>query len=519
METLKLMNIFVLSSLVACPSIFSQGKKLDKTRPNIILIYADDMGRGMLSTYGQKYFTTPHIDKLAEEGMRFSRCYGCQYSAPARASLITGMHDCHYNIWTLTRGGCYIKSISEINLEEIAAKIHAKSKPAKHGEVFLGTVAKRAGYTTAEFGKLEWGFATTAERIRSHGWDYHFGYYDHARCHGFYPPFLFENGKIVEIPGNTHVNAGKAPYPESPENYKKRWDMTGKQQYSEYIIRDKMLNFLEENNPKKTNKPLFIYYPTQLPHGPIQVPAIDPELFSKKELTSYEMEYATMIKILDNTVGAIYSKLEELDILNNTIIIFTGDNGHEVYAVQKGRTETGRKNLQGVRFNNVDEKYYSEVNGDIFDGNDGMAGLKLSNWEGGVRVPLIWYWKGKIKAGAKNDMLVANYDILNTIAELTGGKQVEGKDSRSYANSLLGKKYKERDYTVFSSTMGPAIVTKEGWKLRYHLGADVFQLYYLPDDYREEKVLNDRNPQMVEKLKAILLKECDDDFKNGRVPI
>lgn len=508
-------------SIISCNTNKTTTKNtaiVKKQKPNIILIYADDLGRGMLGTYGQKHLTTPNIDKLASQGMRFDNVYGCMFCAPARASLISGMHDAQQQQWSLTKAGIYLKPANEINLKEISAKIHKVSKPAKEGELFLGHAAKKAGYVTAEIGKLEWGFATTPERVNSHGWDYHYGYYDHKRCHGFYPPFLFENGKIVEIPGNTHVDCAKTSDHESPEGYKERWNMTGKKVYSEHLFVKKTLAFIEKNNPKKTNKPFFIYYPTQLPHGPISVPEIDPELKNNPNLTEFEKEYATMVKILDHSVGQIYEKLEELDILDNTIIIFTGDNGHEIYTRQAGKTEHGRLTLDGGKFDNINTKFYSNINGDIFDGNNGMAGLKRTNWEGGVRVPLFWYWKGKIKAGSVSKQLVANYDLLNTISEIADGKIIQGKDSKSYAKTLFGAKSNEHQHTVYASQLGPAIVTKDGWKLRYYIQKDVFQLYYLPKDYKEQHVMNSKNPEKLEELKALMLKECDGDFKNGGYP-
>ncbi len=504
----------MFTALLAC----NPKSKTTQQNPNIILIYADDLGRGMLSSYGQKHLTTPNIDKLANEGMRFSNVYGCMFCAPARASLLNGMHDCHKQIWSLTDAGIYKELGKSLTYNQIEEKIHKLAPPENEGEVFLADVAKRQGYITAEFGKLEWGFATTAERVKSHGWDYHFGFYDHVRCHGFYPPFLFENGEVVSIEGNTHADCGKTASFESPEEYKKRWDMTGKAVYSDKIIMDKLLAFMENNNPQKTGQPFFIHLPSQLPHGPISVPEVHPELKNNKALTEFEKEYGTMVKILDEDVGKIYAKCKELGILENTIIIFTGDNGHEVYTRQAGKTEHGRATLDGGKFDDIHTKFYSEINGDVFDGNDGMAGLKRSNWEGGVRVPLIWYWKGKIKPGTQSDQLVANYDLLNTIAELTGGEIVKGKDSKSYAQTLLGNKSEEHKYTVFASVMGPAIVTNDGWKLRYYTRKKVFQLYNLKDDYREEKVLNARFPEKMEALKSILLKECDGDWKNGGYP-
>ena len=496
--------------------IFSCSEKTESSKPNIILIYADDLGRGLLGTYGQEIIKTPNIDKLAAEGMRFNNAYGCMLCAPARASLITGMHDCHSNEWNITKAGIYKIIDSDFTLGEIKEKIHKVAIPAKENDIFLGQVAQNAGYVTAEFGKLEWGFATTPERIKRHGWDYHFGYYDHVRCHGFYPPFLFENGKKIEIPENTRVDCGKSGEPETPEVYTERWNMDGKKAYSENIIMDKLLGFMDKNNPKKTNKPFFIYFPTQLPHGPVAIPEVHPDFANNKNLTEIEKEYASMVKMLDNDVGRIFSKLEELKILENTIIIFTSDNGHEIYYSKEGRCSKNRnKSLSGEKYDNIKTKYYSNLNGDIFDGNDGMAGLKRSNWEGGTRIPLFWYWKGKIKPGSVSKQMVSNYDFLNTLAEIVREKQVEGKDGISYAKTLFGGQSEVRDYTITSSYLGPALVTKEGWKLRYFMQKDISQLYYLPNDYREENDLSAIYKEKATILKKILFEECENDWKNG----
>lgn len=497
--------------------LFSSCKKgKEELKPNVILIYADDLGRGLLGTYGQEIIKTPNIDRLADEGMRFENAYGCMLCAPARASLITGMHDCHKNEWNITGAGIYKKLDIDFSFDEIKEKIHKAAIPAKKDEIFLGQVAQNAGYVTAEFGKLEWGFATTPERIERHGWDYHFGYYDHVRCHGFYPPFLFENGEKINIPGNTRVDCGKSGEPETSKIFEERWDMNGKAVYSENIIMDKLLSFMDRNNPRNTNKPFFIYFPTQLPHGPVAIPDVHPDFKNNQNLTEIEKEYASMVKMLDDDVGRIYAKLEELNIIDNTIIIFTSDNGHEIYYSKAGRTSKNwRKSLSGEKYDNIKTKYYSELNGDIFDGNDGMAGLKRSNWEGGTRIPLFWYWKGKINPGVISNQMVSNYDFLNTLAEIVGQNPVPEKDGISYAETLFGGQSEVRDYTVNRSFIGPAIVTKEGWKLRYYLQKDVFQLYYLPDDYREENDLSLEQKEKVEKLKEILFNECDKDWNNG----
>ena len=156
----------------------------------VILIYGDDLGRGMLSCYGQQHFETPNIDRLSSEGVQFRQAYGCAFCAPSRASMMTGLHDCRHGTWTYTQGSVYKRlSTGEMTLSQITELIHTTGLQAAPDEIFLAQIAQEAGYVTGEIGKLEWGFDTTSDRIRRHGWDYHYGWYDHARCHGFYPPF------------------------------------------------------------------------------------------------------------------------------------------------------------------------------------------------------------------------------------------------------------------------------------------------------------------------------------------
>ncbi|WP_139958669.1 sulfatase-like hydrolase/transferase [Flavicella sediminum] len=484
----------------------SCSKKKIHSKPNVILIYADDLGRGLLGTYGQEIIKTPNIDKLASEGISFKNAYGCNYCAPARASLLTGMHDVRPNQWKITKGGMYLNLDNGMTFQEIKDSIHKVAQPAKPNDVFLAEVAQKAGYKTAAFGKLEWGFSTTPERIKRHGWDEHFGFYDHNRCHGFYPPFLFENGEKITIEGNTRVDCGNTNNVETPEAYAERWDMTGKSFYSENIIMEKLLGYLD--NYKKEEKPFFLFFPTQLPHGPISIPEVHADFKNDKRLTEFEKEYASMVKMLDTDVGRILKKLEAKNLLENTIVVFTSDNGHEIYTREEGRSYKDTNVLTNEKYDNIKTRFLSEFGKDIFDGNDGMSGLKRSNWEGGTRVPLFWYWKGKIKPGVVSEQRVANYDFLNTLAEITGLQELKEKDGVSYAKTLFGGKAKERPYTVYNSKIGPALVTKEGWKLRYHKKKNIFQLYFLPEDYKEMKELSAKYPEKVALLKAHLTKEA-----------
>ncbi|MFW5864177.1 MAG: sulfatase-like hydrolase/transferase [bacterium] len=485
-------------------------------KPNIIFVYADDLGRGMLSCYGQPHFETPNIDRLANEGVRFTNAYGCFFCAPARASVISGIHDCHRGRWTYTSGNLYYRLNSGASTyEELSELINSTSLNAGPEEVFLGDVAKKAGYVTAEIGKLEWGFATTAENIKSHGWDYHYGYYDHAQCHGFYPPYLFDNGKKVDIPGNTRDDFGKTGGVESEECKRDRWDFTGKAVYSQDLFDQKILEFIRENK----DRPFFLFHPSQLPHGPIMIPEIHPSVKNNTHLTDYEKEYASMVIRLDETVGLILNELEKLGIDDNTMVVFSSDNGHCPYYREEGRCEPKHNMQTGETYDNVTTKFYSELSGDVFNGNDGMAGLKFTGWEGGARIPYVVRWPEKVQQGVVSDHLFANYDLMPTIAEALGTGMPDDKDGISFLPVLMGEtdRQQKHDHIVYASHQGPNLVTDDGWKLRFikHERQNLYQLYYLPDDYREEKNLVKDAADVTRRLSADLLRSCDGNFLNG----
>ncbi|MDP6041278.1 MAG: sulfatase-like hydrolase/transferase [Candidatus Latescibacteria bacterium] len=480
------------------------------SKPNIIYIYADDLGRGMLSCYGQKYFQTPNIDRLSDEGLQFTHAYGCIFCAPSRASLLTGYHDAHAGRWTFTKGGLY-RHMAEgtATFEDIAELINNTSFQERSDEVFLAQIAQHAGYATGEIGKLEWGFATTPERIRRHGWDYHYGYYDHQLCHGFYPPFLFENGEVVNIPGNTHPDCGKQPGDESPENAAIRHDMTGKVTYSQDLFNDKIVDFLR----KHRDQPFFLFHPSQLPHGPIAVPEIHPGVKDVDGLTDFEKEYASMVLRLDDTVGIILDELDALGIADNTYVFFSSDNGHEIYAAQEGRT-TKKRSLDGVRYDDITTRHTSELSGDVFNGNDGMAGLKWTSWEGGTRLPYIARCPGRIAPNTTNHM-IANYDFMSTLAEIVGEQSPDWKDGESFLPTLHGNDQHSHAPVVVSSRLGPALTTDDGWKLRHISTTDGFQLYNVLNDYREENDLAAEYPDKVDQLGRQLLMACDGNFAYG----
>jgi arylsulfatase A-like enzyme len=482
------------------------------TKPNVIYIYADDLGRGMLSCYGQKYFETPNIDRLATDGMRFSNAYGCAVCAPARASLLTGYHDCHAGAWSYTKAGIYKElSTGGRSYEDIRELVNNTSFNERSDEVFLADVARRAGLVTGQIGKLEWGFSTTPERLAKHGWDYHYGYYDHVRCHGFYPPFLWENGEMVEIPGNEHADCGVTYGKETPENRHRSETRGGKGTYSQDVFDRKIEEFIRQHK----DEPFFLYHPSQLPHGPISVPEIHPGVMDAEGLTPFEKEYASMVLRLDDTVGMIYAVLEEVGLLDNTVIIFAADNGHQPYYIEEGRCTGGFETLDGRKIDNIDLNYTSELVGDVFDGNDGMSGQKRWSLEGGARIPFIVRLPGAGEVGAACDHVLANYDTMATMADLLGVELPEWKDGLSFLPSLRGEEQPKHDHVVFAGNVGPALVTPDGWKVRYLTPARRFQLFYLPDDYREEHNLADEKSDKLREMATKLLKACDGNMYHG----
>jgi arylsulfatase A-like enzyme len=490
--------------------------KAPVVHPNVILIYADDMGKGMISAYGQQQFSTPNMDYLIHHGVAFERAYGCMLSAPARASLLTGYHDCHgRDKWNISGGGAYLCTLQDTaSIAKAEADINKNDVSLPAGDLYLPQVFKKAGYTTAQIGKLEWGFTATRAQMKNHGWDYYYGYLDHVRCHGFYPPFLFDNGRIVPISGNTRTNCGKSVEQETEQTFAERRDRSGKEVYSQDIFVDKILQFIRTHK----DKPFFLYHPTQLPHGPVAVPAIDPEIAANPHLTPIEKEYASMVKLLDTNIGLILAELQKQGLDKRTVIIFASDNGHEIYYAQHGRCEKPYRNLtNGELFDDYQHKYYSNLSGDIFNGNASMAGLKRSNLEGGVHVPLVFYGPGIIPSGKPSHRLISNYDLLPTIADWLGVSLSVPKDGHSYLSALLHGDTAQRanSYVVFGSNTGPGMVTAEGWKLRYYLKQKAWELFFLPNDSQERHDLSKKYPQRLEQLKAALLKECGGSLDRG----
>ncbi len=479
-------------------------------KPNVILIFADDLGPGMLGCYGQKLVKTPHIDRLAAEGMKFNNYYGAVFCAPARWTLLTGMHDGRRGGWGHTGAGLPIQrdagKITEAEFQDRLAEIKAGAHPIAPGEIFLAQVAQQGGYRTAQFGKLDRGFLTWDKRVRRFGWDFHEGYYDHQRCHGFYPPYLWRNGVRFELPGNTDPRCGKmSEKGDEPVG-------SGGQTYSQNVFIEGILKYLREHR----DEAFFLYHPTQLPHGPVAIPTLHPDVANHPTLSLAEKKYASMIKMLDDHVGLIMRTLKALGLDENTVVFFTSDNGHELYYGPKPSYQQQRL-PGGEKANLTDRKWRTSECGDVFDGAGGRAGLKRSGYQGGIQCPLIVRWPGHIAPGTETDLLSAHYDFLATLADLVDVGVPAGKDGLSYLPTLLGRKQDRRHDVVvvnnqFRRVGNSAVISREGWKLvEIDRQQDRFQLYDLRRDNEERHDLATQNPEKVAALKAILLRELDSE--------
>ena len=490
------------------PSVAPGVQRLKVDRPNVILILADDLGPGLLGCYGQQVIDTPNIDRLAEQGMKFTNYYGAVYCAPARWTLLTGMHDGRIGGWRQTRAGLPIEldagKISEEQYQTQFKKLKSTACPIASDEVFLAQIAQQAGYKTAQFGKLDRGFLTWHQRVKRFGWDFYEGYFDHQRCHGFYPPYLWRNGKKFELPGNTLADCGKTSEAgDEPVGF-------GGETYSQSVFIESILEYLRVHK----DEPFFLYHPTQLPHGPVSIPELHPDFANHPTFTLAEKKYASMVKLLDDHVGRIMAELKTLEIDDKTIVVFSSDNGHELYYGPKDSFKK-QELPNGDRANLTDKKWRTREHGDVFDGAGGRAGLKRNAYHGGMQCPLIVRWPGKIAAATETSLLSSHYDFLPTLAEIVGSKTPAGKDGISYLPTLLGQPQNSMHDFIFINnrfnTMGSrAVIMQDGLKLveanREH---SLFQLYNILQDNEERTDLAIEYPEKVKQLIQIIKRETN----------
>ncbi len=459
-------SIFLLAALsIASAGFFTrcQAPQGAEQKPNIIFIMADDLGYGDLESFGQKVINTPQLNKLATEGIRFTQHYaGNTVCAPSRCSLMTGFHMGHAEV----RGNKQAKPSGQMPLSESA--------------VTVAILLKQAGYKTAMIGK--WGLGvegTTGEPTRQ-GFDYYYGYLDQVLAHNYYPEYLIRNGK-KEMLRNEVKYLSKHDWHGGLGSYS-----TKKVDYSNDLFTEDALRFIGENK----DQPFFLYLPYTIPHENGEAPEGErmevPDYGIYKDLP-WEPDrkgYAAMISRLDEAVGSILQKLKDSGIDENTLVIFTSDNGPE------------------MNFTFLKQ----------FDSNGIFRGGKRDLYEGGIRVPFIARWPGKIPPGTVSEHISAFWDFLPTACEVAGVPIPEGIDGISCLRALTGQEGQaEHDYLYweFYEKQGAKAVRKGEWKaVKNNLYEDPespVELYDLETDPGESTNLAEQYPEIVAEMDSIML--------------
>jgi len=437
-------------------------------RPNIIFILADDLGYGDLGCYGQKEIATPNIDRIAKEGLIFTDHYaGSTVCAPSRCALMTGLHTGH----------CWIRGNALV--------------PLRPSDVTVAELLKKAGYTTGIIGKWGLGEAGTTGIPNKKGFDYWFGYLNQRHAHNYYPEFLWRNQEKIAVLGN------QLPAGSSVEDRIGGWGRSVKQAtYSGDLFTKEAIAFVEQNcatpdkSPDKKGRPFFLYLAYTIPHANneagqngMEVPSLG--RYADKDWPAPQKGHAAMITRMDADIGKLMAKLKEVGIDKNTLVLFSSDNGP-----------------------------HKEGGGDpnFFKSAGPLRGYKRDLYEGGIRVPMLARWPGKIKAGSKTNHISAFWDFLPTCCELVGIETPKGTDSISILPTLLGEPQKQKKheflYWEFHEQGKKQAVRIDDWKgVRLNVAKNPdgpIELYNLKADIGEQKDLTAERTEVAEKIKKYL---------------
>lgn len=464
-------------------------------KPNIVFILADDLGYAELGCYGQKKIRTPRIDSIAAEGMRFTRAYsGNAVCAPSRCVLMTGKHPGHAEV----RNNRAMRALGE---EEGQHPIPAE-------EVTIAEMLKEKGYVSGIFGKWGLGNMTSTGNPLEQGFSRFFGFNCQSHAHSYYPATLWDNdstlslNNVPPVPG--HAGLPEGADPSDPRSY----DLFKGDDYAPDRINEAVLDFIRTHQ----DEPFFCYYPTIIPHVALHVPdeELEPYLAENwndppftREKSGYtphftpRAAYAAMITRMDTYVGRVLDLLDELKLAENTIVVFTSDNG---------TTHLG-----------------DEVDYDFFESVADLRGLKGSLYEGGIRVPQVVRWPGKVEAGSVSRFVTGFEDWMPTFAELTetGDAMPDDVDGISIASTLLGKEQPEREflYREFQGYNGQqAVWMGERWKgIRQQLlprgkkDPDEIlvktELYDLQADVSESKDVAAEHPEVLAEIEKLMKSE------------
>ena len=476
-QPLLLILVFLL-----CARLDAPAAERDK-KPNIVFIMADDLGYGDTGPYGQKITHTPAIDQLAAEGMRFTHHYsGSPVCAPSRCVLMTGKHPGH----------AFIRDNREVGAWESLRG----QWPIPETEFTIAQALKKAGYATGAFGKWGLGGVGTSGDPLKHGFDHFFGYNDQRHAHNYYPAVIIDDEKQIPLdnaPIKIPSVLPKEANPNDSANYKA---FTGKQ-YAPDLIAEQALKFIRDNR----DRPFFLYYPTTVPHLSLQVPEESlAEYKGKLDDKPYpggngylpqqypHAAYAAMITRMDHEIGRLLDLLKELRLDENTIVIFTSDNG-------------GVYPLAGV-----DPEY--------FRSNGKLHGYKGDMYEGGIREPLIVRWKNHIAPNSVSDRVTGFEDWFPTLLDLVGAKTEAPAelDGISFAPTLLGKSQPARPflYREFRGYGGQQMIRVGDWKLvKRNLLPNAKEpasreLYDLAKDPAETNNVVMKNPDVVIRLENLM---------------
>ncbi len=448
--------IFLIASTGICCKTFSQSKT---KKPNIIFILADDLGYGDIGCYGQQKIATPNIDNLAKMGVRFTDFYsGSTVCAPARSTFLTGMHTGHGAI----RGNVTLKPEGQV--------------PLPDSIITFPMLLQQNGYSTAAFGKWSMGFITTTGDPQKKGFDEFYGYNCQTLAHNYYPDHLWHNHDRVDLSINLKYDSG----------------------YSADLIHSQAMKFLAE----KHTAPFFLYLPYTLPHADViaphdevynyyvkkfneqPVPAAKTNDGEKHHYDPYpHAAFAAMVARLDKFVGEIMQVVKNKGLEENTLVIFTSDNGP-----------------------------HKENGGDpaFFNSNAGFKGIKRDLYEGGIREPFIVYKKGLTKAGTVNHTPVILYDMFPTFLELAGMHSKIKTDGQSALASFAGKVQSPHSYLYWElhESGGKQAARMGNWKaVKLDVSKNknaAIELYNLKDDPHEKNNVADKNPSIVKQMERIM---------------
>ncbi len=463
-----------------CAFILASFSLQAQQKPNIIYIYADDLGYGELGCYGQEKIRTPNLDKLAAFGMKFTQHYtGAPVCAPARSILMTGKHSGH----------SYIRGNYELGQFDDAHE--GGQMPLYEGAFNVAKLMKLAGYTTGAIGKWGLGMANSTGDPNKQGFDYFYGYLDQKQAHNQYPTHLWENGHWDTLRNKPY--SGHKQIPEHSAD--SVFDSFIGKEYSLSKMGDKTMEFLKRNK----STPFFLYLPYPTPHLALQAPADAVKEYVGKfpektylgekgyTPTKYPLAtYAALITGLDKQVGRVMDMVRELGIENNTIIMFSSDNGPTF--------DVGGVNAQ------------------FFNSAAGMRGLKQDLFEGGIREPFIVRWPGQIKPGSVSDHISAQYDLLATLADIVK-LNVPSTDGVSFLPTLMGQKQRQHEYLYFEfpEKSGQVAVRMGKWKgvksnLKINEQAP-WEIFDLEKDPAEANDLSASHPELASRFNDIVKKE------------